>query len=136
MDDGAVMKGFASNVFVWTWLVVFSCAWPAHGDGQWRLLRQDGRVCYLLDTASSGLTSSAPRVLRIRREFKEPGERSYAQDSLEIDCRKGLYRFKEIVLYDRDDDVVNRYRLTDDFSPIPLASFIAEARDVVCALPR
>ena len=121
-----------ATISIWLLLTVLSCNVWAEGEAVWRLLQDDRRVSYLLDMTSLGKGGAAIRKLGIRRVFKVPDEWVYAQDVLEIDCLNDLYRFRDITLFDRDDDVVHRYRLTDEFTAIPAASYIAVARRLLC----
>jgi hypothetical protein len=102
-------------------------------DGSRLLLRNDGLTATYLEgsTAAAGTV----RSLTIRRVFRGPGEHAYALDRLELDCAAGTYRYRDIVIYDRDDDVVNRYQLTDQPATIAPESYLETARHAVCGAP-
>ncbi len=103
---------------------------PAAAAPVWRPLHDDGRVVCELGPVQR--PSSTTRVAQIRRTFRVPGERAYAVDTLEFDCADGSYRYRAIVIYDRDGMVVNRYHPTDQPLPVPAASYLADALKTVC----
>ena len=67
------------------------------------------------------------------RDFAGRGdERAYALDLLELDCGHDRYRYREILIYDRDDLLMHRYQLTDQFCPVPADSAVSLTRAAVC----
>ena len=105
---------------------------PAADSGAWRFIRADGRVAVFLDTAAAVPAEGAIRRTTIKRLFTAPDERAYALDILELDCRADTFRYLDIVLYDRDGDVVNRYNVSDQPAQVPPASYLATVSNLVC----
>lgn len=103
---------------------------PAAAETGWRPLRDDGRVVTELGPART--TSATTREATIRRTFRTDDERAYAIDTLELDCTKRTYRYLDIVIYDRDGDVMHRYHLSDQPAAVPAASYLADALRMVC----
>jgi len=129
----------------------------AQGKGAWEVVREDGRVVYLVRRGPSPPDPSGMRSVQLKRVFKEAPEMgsgsgsgtvtdcsgkpvtrrekavvAYSLDTVEIDCRNGLYRFTDIAIYDRDDEIVNRYRPTDQLTPIPPSTYLAEVQKQAC----
>lgn len=115
-------------------LIAASGVSPASADSSWLTLRDDERTTYRLDLTSLA-GPPASRTCRIRRTFKVNDERAYAVDTVEIDCLRNNYRYKTILIYDRDDLLMHRYALTDQFCGIPEDSFLNRVRDEVCSSP-
>jgi hypothetical protein len=100
--------------------------------GSWVTVRDDPRITYQLDITTLRGTP-ASRTITMRRLFKVRDERAYALDTLEIDCLTNQYRFRDIVIYDSDHLVTHRYRLTDQFCPVPPGSYLASVRTTACS---
>ncbi len=102
------------------------------GDGHWQMLNDGVRTTTLLDRAATRRTPDGNVLCRLKRLFKVRDERTYAVDSLEIDCRRSQYRYRDIFIYDRDDLLMHRYRLTDQFAPISPGSDLEKVHNLVC----
>jgi hypothetical protein len=121
-------------VFVLLCSLALPAAVPAAADdpGWRRLLERDGIVT-LLATTPPETTADGTRLVRLRRDFSARGdERAYALDQLELDCGRDLYRYREILIYDRDGLLMHRYRLTDQFGPVPADTAVSLARTTAC----
>jgi len=106
----------------------------AETAGQWRQIHADGRTVHFLDTASIAAGGDVV-TCRIKRLFTGEDERAYALDTLQIHCRQDQYRYTAILIYDRDDLLMHRYRLTDQYCPVPAESVVSRVRDSVCRKP-
>ena len=104
----------------------------ADDSGAWRFIRADGRVAVFLDAAAAVPAEGVVRRTTVKRLFASPDERAYALDTLEIDCGADTFRYLNVVLYDRDGYVVNRYTLSDQPAQVPAASYLATVRNLVC----
>jgi len=102
-------------------------------DGPWIRLAEDSRMVYLLERGAPARSTTGTRTVRLKRAFREPYvERAYALDTMEIDCGRSLYRYTQIVIFDRDDDVMHRYRLTDQLAPVEPGSIPGRVKELVC----
>lgn len=101
-------------------------------DERWTMLSDGARTSTLLDRTGTGRTPDGTVFCRLKRLFTVEDEHSYAMDSLELDCRRNQYRYRAILIYDRDDLLMHRYRLTDQFAPIPAGSDLEKARNLIC----
>ena len=101
-------------------------------DERWIMLSDGAQTSTLLDRTGTYRTSTGSVLCRLKRLFKGGDERAYATDSLEVDCQRNRYRYRDILIYDRDDLLMHRYRLTDQFGPIPPGSDLERVRNLVC----
>jgi hypothetical protein len=133
------------------------CGTSAHGEDGWDLLREDGRVACFMKQGRAVPGSTEARVVKLMQIFKRipdgrnhtgdtvetdcsgkplPHQESYSMgysfDTVEIDCRKGLYRFTEIIIHDQDGNIIRRYHLNDRPCPVPPASYLDMARSRAC----
>ncbi|WP_298437474.1 hypothetical protein [Geobacter sp.] len=113
-----------------------AAAGPVRGeDGKWLPLQEDARVVWLMEEAPARAAGPV-RTIRLKRIFKGGWEgRAYSVDTLELDCARNLYRYTELVIRDAEDDVFHRYRLHDQFCPVPPETAINRARAAVCPSP-
>ena len=103
------------------------------GEARWQTISENDRQRVLLAAEPPARTASGTYGVRLKRVFTgEPEERAYALDDLEIDCGVGTYRYTSVVIFDRDDDVMHRYRLTDQFCPVPPGSYLQTVRKLIC----
>jgi hypothetical protein len=98
-------------------------------EGGWRPLHDGSRVLVELGAATG---PSAARRTDLRRTFRVEDERAYAIDTIEFNCTDRTYRYLDIVIYDRDGDVMHRYHLSDQPAPVPSASYLADALRMIC----
>ncbi|BDV42875.1 hypothetical protein GURASL_17980 [Geotalea uraniireducens] len=118
-------------------IVVFptflAVAVPAGAAGDWLPLGSAGAVRLSLRLITEAPRQPAGRrLVEVRRDFPPGDDRCYALDRVELDCRSGTYRYTGIVLYDRDGEVVNRYRPADQFVPIPAGSYLSRCHTLAC----
>jgi hypothetical protein len=137
---------------------VLSCGGTAAGgENVWESLREEGRVAYFLNRSTAAPDSTGKSIVKLKRVFRavqgkqkapltgveldcsgkpmprrDRSDMAYSLDTVEIDCRRGLYRFTEITIHDREGDVVRRYRPIDQFCPVPPASSLDAARSRAC----
>lgn len=126
----------AGCLFVLALLLVVGVVPTVAGAAErWVAVGEDGRTRHLLALGERRSSSTGGRLCQVKRIFKDGGERAYSLDTLEFDCRQGLYRYQGIVIYDRDDDVMHRFPFTDQFCPVPPGSILSKVRDLACAAP-
>ena len=101
-------------------------------EERWIMLSDGARSSTLLDRTGTSRKPDGTALCRLKRLFTVVDERSYAMDNLELDCRGNQYRYRDILIYDRDDLLMHRYRLTDQFAPIPAGSDLEKVRNLVC----
>ncbi len=105
-------------------------------DGEWLRLAEEGRMVHFMEKGPPARSASGLTAVRLKRLFREGfGERASSLDTIEVDCGRNLYRYTEIVIVDRDGDVMHRYRLTDQFVPVMSGSIPGRVRELACAAP-
>jgi hypothetical protein len=120
----------------WLWaaaglFLLTGSAWG--GEARWQAITENDRQRVLLAMEPPARTSAGSYGVRLKRVFTgESEEWAYALDSLEIDCGVGTYRYTSIVIFDRDDDVMHRYRFTDQFCPVPPGSYLETVQGLIC----
>ena len=93
-------------------------------------------MVHFMEKGAAARSTAGSREVRLKRLFREPhGERAYSLDTMEIDCGRNLYRYTLVVIHDRDDDVMHRYRLSDQFTPITPGTIPGRVKEVVCPAP-
>lgn len=118
-----------------TLLLLPALLWGAD-EGEWLRLAEDGRMIHFMEKRPPVRSVSGTAAVRLKRLFRETyAERAYSVDTLEIDCGRNLYRYMEIVIHDRDGDVMHRYRLTDQLVPVMSGTIPGRVRELVCSAP-